>query len=166
MLGGSKRGGRRERKKTVEEPALPSLAATYSQEDGEFHGLGNVGTRPWARPDPSTQHLLQSDSQIPHSESSTSDDNAFPSLQNPSDALGILARVAEKSSGQPETTDRSVSNAGPVPVLPAIDHLHQPSTSSYALLDNGALTVSTIINLIDRYQQHYHPYYPDRKSVV
>jgi hypothetical protein len=27
-------------------------------------------------------------------------------------------------------------------------------------LDSGALTVSTIINLLDRYQQHYHPYYP------
>lgn len=136
---------------------MPSLT-TYGQEDGEFHGLGNVGTRPWARPDSGQQ----TDGQIPHSESSTSEDNAFPNLQNPSDALGILARVAEKSSGQQEATDRSTLQADALPptVLPAIDHLPPPSTAYYPLLFNGALTLPTIHKLLDRYWQHYHPYYP------
>ncbi|KAF2179353.1 hypothetical protein K469DRAFT_716358 [Zopfia rhizophila CBS 207.26] len=158
VLGGSNRGGRRVRRKTVGTQILPS-PARYGQEDTGFHGIGNVGTSPWVQPEGSTQQQNRTDSQIPRSSSSTSDDIPFPNLQNPSDALGILARVAETSTGDSSAKGNGNSTSN-VPMAQPSEHHAQLQPFSYHLLDSGKLSVSTICQLLVRYQQNYHPYYP------
>jgi len=99
---------------------------------------------------------------MPRSESSTSDDMPFSNLQNPSDALGILARVAESSSE--ENASSANGQAGVAPSMPAASLPQAPplqsSTLSYALLDNGRLSVQTLCQLLARYRDNYQPYYP------
>ncbi|KAL1632757.1 hypothetical protein SLS58_011338 [Diplodia intermedia] len=74
----------------------------------------------------------------------------FDNLQNPSDALGILARVAEEDT--PAAAQDRQSFARPVdPGLRA---------SPYRLLADGKLSVNQIVQLIQRYRNLYHPYYP------
>ncbi|KAL1627900.1 hypothetical protein SLS54_002167 [Diplodia seriata] len=74
----------------------------------------------------------------------------FDNLQNPSDALGILARVAEEDT--PAAVQDRQSFARPVdPGLRA---------SPYRLLADGKLSVNQIVQLIQRYRNLYHPYYP------
>lgn len=98
---------------------------------------------------------------MPRSDSSTSDDIPFPNLQNTSDALGILARVAETSSGEGGTPSNSHGRtAAGAHMFPRTEHQRPPSVFSYRLLDTGALTVATVYHLLARYQQNYHPYYP------
>lgn len=147
------------RRKTLDAGSLPPLSS-FGQEDNTFP-LGNVGTSPWGRAD-TTQPPGASSEPMPRSESSTSDDMPFSNLQNTSDALGILARVAESSSEENGSgANRHQRVAPPVPAA----SLHQPpppqsSTLSYALLDSGRLTVQTLCQLLARYREHYHPYYP------
>lgn len=136
------------RRKTVDPSALPSLAI-YGQEEGSF-SLGNLGT------EPATQHG-GGNAQLPRSESSNSDDIPFPNLQNPSDALGILARVAESSSEEngvninPAAIGSSTMSSAPAP---------RSSAYSYPLIDNGTLSLQTVHQLLGRYHDNYHPYYP------
>lgn len=148
------------RRKTTDDQSLPSLTI-YNQDEGGFHGLGTVGTSPWTRLEVGGQPQVGRDGQLPRSESTTSEDIPFPNLQNPSDALGILARVAETSSGEGESSSNGhgkLPSGAPMPP-PTERHAQQPAFS-YKLLDSGALTVQTICNLLARYQQNYHPYYP------
>lgn len=157
VLGGSNRGGRRVRRKATDSQILPS-PSTYTQDDTGFHGLGNVGTSPWPRNIGVPQQETPEDSQLPRSSSSPSEDIPFPNLQNPSDALGILARVAETSTGE-----RNSASNGHAQNTPAIrsEHLQQPlQTISYYLIDNGKLTTAKVCQLLQRYHQNYHPYYP------
>jgi hypothetical protein len=161
VLGGSNRGGRRVRRKTLDTAGLPSLSS-FGLEEGSFP-LGNVGTSPWGRAE-TTQPRGASSEQMPRSESSTSDDMPFSNLQNTSDALGILARVAESSSeenGSSAIRQARVVPSVPIPTapLPQAPPPH-PSTLSYALLDSGRLTVQTVCQLLARYRDYYHPYYP------
>jgi hypothetical protein len=165
VLGGSNRGGRRERKKKLVDESqpqtesqiqqsLPSLIATAPE--GSFHTLGNLGTT-WPQ-DPSVQQYGE---ELPasRSDSSNTDELPFSNLQNPSDALGILARVAGESSSNAENNGngnvsgiRQVRN--PSMSMPA------PLSFSYPLLDRGILTVHSLCQLLVRFQQQYHPYYP------
>lgn len=169
MLGGSNRGGRRERKKkrpdepqseaqpqsqsaAQVQPTLPPLSA--SAPEGSFHTLGNLGTT-WSQ-DASVQQFGD-DVQAPQSDSSNTDELPFSNLQNPSDALGILARVAGETSSNEENSGNgnNIAHArGSSLSMPA------PLSFSYPLLDRGVLTVHSLCQLLVRYQQQYHPFYP------
>ncbi|KAF2014613.1 hypothetical protein BU24DRAFT_371300 [Aaosphaeria arxii CBS 175.79] len=170
VLGGSNRGGRRVRKpKPVETATLPTLPTFTAQDDTPFSGIGNVGTNPWTQTETNEQQRNGGGThdQIPQSESGTSSDELpYANLQNPSDALGILARVAEGSSGRADlATTQPLGPSQPTHVpgsLTAVsgDVQSPPSFYSYRLLDTGALTVATVCRLLSRYQENYHPYYP------
>jgi hypothetical protein len=149
------------RRGPVGTPELPSLT-TYSQEDGAFHGLGTVGTSPWTQQESSARHRPDTDDQTPtRSESSPSDDIPFPNFQNPSDALGILASVAETSSGDADPSVNShESRPNTLPMGPPTDRRSSAPNFSYPLLDSGALSLSNVHQLLSRYQQNYHPYFP------
>jgi hypothetical protein len=164
VLGGSNRGGRRVRKKRVDDShGLPSLTTT-GPEDGSFHSLGNLGT--WSQDPVSQQQQFDHDPHAARSESSNTDELPFSNLQNPSDALGILARVAgetssnEESNGNANGIRHSLSvhlrgeASGPASISAP------PLSFSYPLLDRGTLTVHSLCQLLVRYQQNYHPYFP------
>lgn len=73
-------------------------------------------------------------------------------LQNPSDALGILAQIA--SNGE---------NAHPYTMM--TQHVNQGSSYGhnsleYPLVRDGRLSVSKVIQLLQRYKMYYHPYFP------
>jgi hypothetical protein len=74
---------------------------------------------------------------------------AFNDLQNPSDALGILAQIA--SNGENVATYASTQLRQ--------QNLDQ-NALDYALIRNGKLTVPKIVQLIQRYKHYYHPYFP------
>lgn len=155
VLGGSNRGGRRVRRKTVDENALPSLT-NYHQEESSFP-LGNVGTTPWIRSDPVSQPQ-EGEDQLNTSETSTSDELTFTNIQNPSDALGILARVAESSSEENaanNNTQSATRQAAAPPVQTPLSMMY-----GYAPLDKGTLSLRTVHQLLSRYHENYHPYYP------
>jgi hypothetical protein len=168
VLGGSNRGGRRVRKKPrIDETTpststtLPPLTAHRPDDGGSFHALGNLGT--WSH-EPTVQQQYSDDDQGTRVGSSNTDELQFSNLQNPSDALGILARVAGESSSNEEVPN----NNGKVPDMD-IGQITQhqmasmPALSlsfSYPLLDRGVLTVHSLCQLLVRFQQHYHPYYP------
>ena len=158
VLGGSNRGGRRVRKKRIEETTtgLPSLTATGT-EDGSFHALGNLGTWSGAQ-----QQQYGESAQAGGSDSSNTDELPFNNLQNPSDALGILARVAGETSSNEENNSGNAAGAGTVlGAASGASAMHAPPLSfSYPLLDRGILTVHSLCQLLVRYQQNYHPYYP------
>ncbi|ORY12960.1 hypothetical protein BCR34DRAFT_624061 [Clohesyomyces aquaticus] len=131
-----------------------------SNQSTGFHGLGTVGTSPWGREtESSRQQPVRRDSQMPRSGSTTPDDIQFPNLQNPSDALGILARVAETSTGEREAAANGPGNNLLNRPMPQPGPLQSPAFS-YWLLASGRLDVSTVCQLLMRYHQHYHPYYP------
>ncbi|KAH7392427.1 hypothetical protein DE146DRAFT_662443 [Phaeosphaeria sp. MPI-PUGE-AT-0046c] len=159
VLGGSNRGGRRVRKKpriedtTTNETTLPPLT-TPRADEGSFHALGNLGT--WSQgPAPLPQQQFEGgDGHATRSTSSNVDELQFSNLQNPSDALGILARVAGESSSNEEATNNGISRQSiSAAVLPTLSF-------SYPLLDRGVLTVHSLCQLLVRFQQQYHPYYP------
>jgi hypothetical protein len=149
-------------------PRIDNTAATTATllpltsprtDDGSFHALGNLGT--WSQ-EPSTHHhqFGGGDDQATRSGSSNPDELEFSNLQNPSDALGILARVAGETSSNeelPNNTARGIGHAAHPSILatPAM-----MLTFSYSLLDRGVLTVHSLCQLLLRFQQHYHPYYP------
>ena len=165
MLGGSNRGGRRERKKKrIDEsqsqaqleaqPQQPLPSLTASAPEGSFHTLGNLGTT-WSQDSGAQQ--FGDELQVPQSDSSNTDELPFSNLQNPSDALGILARVAGESSSNEENSGNGngIAHArGSSLSMPA------PLSFSYPLLDRGILTVHSLCQLLVRFQQQYHPYYP------
>ncbi|KAI8931369.1 hypothetical protein NX059_011703 [Plenodomus lindquistii] len=173
ILGGSNRGGRRVRKKKVEDggavqptssqqqpqQSLPSLKAT--EPEGSFHTLGNLGT--WQEPDP---NQVQYDEELQNSRSGSSntDELPFSNLQNPSDALGILARVAGESSSNEENGGGGAGNMrasiSTQPLTSISTSMPAPLSFSYPLLDRGVLTVHSLCQLLIRFQQHYHVYYP------
>jgi hypothetical protein len=161
VLGGSNRGGRRVRKKRVDDShGLPSLTTT-GPEDAGFHSLGNLGT--WSQDPAPQQQQFGHDSHAARSESSNTDELPFSNLQNPSDALGILARVAGETSSNEESNTNgngirhgiSMGTANGPASMPA-----PPLSFSYPLLDRGTLTVHSLCQLLVRYQQNYHPYFP------
>ena len=83
-------------------------------------------------------------------ESSTGTNNiAFNDLQNPSDALGILAQIASNGENAPTySTGQSMQ------------HNANQNTLDHALVRNGNLSLSKIIHLVQRYKHYYHPYFP------
>ncbi|KAF2124253.1 hypothetical protein P153DRAFT_379767 [Dothidotthia symphoricarpi CBS 119687] len=171
VLGGSNRGGRRVRKKRVDDArshsqTLPPLTATGADDDS-FHTQGNLGT--WSQEvgaqhvqhqfGHDTQQPFDQDGQAAQSDSSNTDELPFSNLQNPSDALGILARVAGETSSNEELHGISNGNSIGQPGA-STTMLAPPLSFSYPLLDRGVLTVHSLCELLVRYHQQYHPYYP------
>jgi hypothetical protein len=145
------------RRKTLETGGLPPLSSFVGEESS--FPLGNVGTSPWVQAD-RTQPPGTASAHMPRSESSRSDEMPFSNLQNPSDALGILARAAETSSEENGPSGSEHARAAPPAAPLAQTPTPQASTFSYALVDNGRLAVHTLCQLLARYREHYHPYYP------
>ncbi|KAF7521833.1 hypothetical protein G7054_g12334 [Neopestalotiopsis clavispora] len=78
-------------------------------------------------------------------------------LQNPSDALLILANAANEG-GTDATSPQSVFSRGNPSGFPAGP---QPSANAtYAPLERGILTLELLHHLVDRYSHHYHSFLP------
>ncbi|KAJ9645762.1 hypothetical protein H2201_003655 [Coniosporium apollinis] len=145
------------------------MIETDQQEDTTtFHGIGtgNVGT--WGPPiySEGQEQRDHTDANMGLSSSSSENNLQFPTLQNPSDALGILAQVAEEDNPTSSIQDRSSSQTQGRMIHPAIPRL-QSTTSApgsanlpYHLVENGSLTVSKVTELLQRYHTYYHPYFP------
>lgn len=205
MIGSSNRGGRRIRKRTIDEAGLdgdaPSSARrntfshpsalpsredhpntslneyrtestpTISTWDGDNYGTAQHG-RPVTSPTPGMMldPALQQGSDpngrgMLDRNSSGSENIAFNDLQNPSDALGILAQIASHGESKCGFSTQRKST------LTFIDAHHYSSSHGmsanyrksqldYALVRNGRLSYSKIITLLQRYKHYYHPYFP------
>lgn len=195
MIGSSNRGGRRVRKRTLDQAGLGSERPELSQrqhrssvavsDDGYPPGNGDISPFPqrgaWpeeygvssasnghgmAEPrvhvepaimlDPALQAVDASANresylanQATRESSTISTSNfAFNDLQNPSDALGILAQIA--SNGE-NAHSLSVMNGASSYGATQVD---------YPLIRDGRLSVPQIITLLQRYKLYYHPYFP------
>lgn len=167
MIGGSNRGGRRIRRKTLNHSApdgadQPTHARSQPGEgdqtsilDHDDNAAGYPGALqsapgPAIMIDPALQPGETSAGPEPYLEMGTRESSAgvgniaFNDLQNPSDALGILAQVA--SNGQ--------NSRGP-------DFFaEQQHELDYLLVKQGKLALAKIAQLVQRYKQNYHPYFP------
>lgn len=172
VIGGSNRGGRRVRRKAAGHdtslgtsdqsflssslPDIPDSTVPRSNLNG-FGILDNMRSSPGTAMmiDPALQSAETSagaEGYMPAGtrESSTGTGNiAFNDLQNPSDALGILAQIASNGENVPRySTPQNLMNAG------------YQNTLNHTLVRNGKLTPSKITILLERYQRFYHPYFP------
>lgn len=169
VLGSSNRGGRRVRRKPAGNATSAPNEAFNAEEDGSFDSLGNVGTvGSWSAPAAQQESHGRSAGQtlqLPRepidstrtSRSLSSENIQFANLQNPSDALGILAQVAETSTGEDNNHEslrqaqmQSLHNRG---------SKHSPR-SGYYLVESGQISFDKIEWLVRRYQEKFHPYYP------
>jgi len=78
-------------------------------------------------------------------------------LQNPSDALGILAQIASHSNGD-NPHSYSMMQQPMKDYQPAMHYGH--NSLEYPLVRDGRLSVSKVIQLLQRYKMYYHPYFP------
>ena len=109
---------------------------TSRSDEGSFHALGNLGT--WSHEASAQQQYVGDAEHLgTRSESSNTDELQFSNLQNPSDALGILARVAGETSSNEEVGNGNGQHRGSVQSLGATRmSMSAPSLSfSYPLLD-------------------------------
>jgi hypothetical protein len=78
-------------------------------------------------------------------------------LQNPSDALGILAQNASHSNGDNPHSYNMMTQ-------PMKEYQHPSNyghnSLDYPLVRDGRLSVSKAIQLLQRYKMYYHPYFP------
>lgn len=94
--------------------------------------------------------------------SSSSENMGFNELQNPSDALDILAQIASNDDGSGRQAWQSQSSGA----------IRQGMTSStsysnswlhegidYHLVRSGRLSSAKVVQLLERYHQLYHPYF-------
>jgi hypothetical protein len=131
---------------------LPPLG-TPQTDEGSFHTLGNMG--PWSQELAAGGQYGNHENPASQSDSANTDELQFSNLQNPSDALGILARVAGESS-----LERSDGYGNGIASMAASTMPSSSLSFSYPLLDRGVLTVHSLCQLLIRYQEQYHPYYP------
>lgn len=80
----------------------------------------------------------------------------FSKLQNPSDALGILAQVAENDGGENglhhvHRLSNTQDNAHTSPLQPTSARLNYPP------VDEGRLSIQQVDLLVRRYREFYHP---------
>ncbi|KAK3647799.1 hypothetical protein LTR56_000676 [Elasticomyces elasticus] len=140
---------------TYERPATSNYAVVAAGPDNDinFEAMPSLGPSP--SPAMFIDPALRSDATplmygglgITRESSAGSGNIAYKELQNPSDALGILAQIASDDS-------HAYGNA-----------LHIPQSTSqgtldYPLVRNGYLSLSRIITLLQRYKHYYHPYFP------
>ncbi|THV69596.1 hypothetical protein D6D28_05786 [Aureobasidium pullulans] len=92
--------------------------------------------------------------------SSSSDNMPFNDLQNPSDALDILAQIASNDNNpgrQPAWQEKQPTHSLRANSLYSSNWNHD--SLDYHLVRTGALSSAKITQLIERYRQHYHPYF-------
>lgn len=205
VIGSSNRGGRRVRKRTLDQAGLgdedtPSSARTTLSQPSAIparegnqnpslnqyrseatpshsawatddyssiqHGRGRTSPTPGIMLDPALQAADTNARDMLDRTSSGSDNIAFNDLQNPSDALGILAQIASngESKCRVPTPQRNLLMIVDAP------HYSNPSYGSssnygksqldYALVREGRLSFSKILLLLQRYKHYYHPYFP------
>ncbi|KAF2162787.1 hypothetical protein M409DRAFT_26642 [Zasmidium cellare ATCC 36951] len=194
VIGSSNRGGRRVRKRTVDQAGFddkpphieerqqtasaidegendhiqfqadrltpsnprPSWTSEYGTARTNGNILQEINQTPGIMLDPALQ---AADSNARESllgnratrESSTVSTNniAFNDLQNPSDALGILAQIASHGESAP-ALNVPQNGIGP----------YGQAQLEYTLVRDGRLSLSKIIQLLQRYKHYYHPYFP------
>lgn len=98
------------------------------------------------------------------STSSSSENIPFNDLQNPSDALDILAQIASndgRSTQQDLWPDNGESRAmrQNIPTAALFSNHWLNDGLDYQLVRSGQLTVAKIVHLVERYHQLYHPYF-------
>lgn len=76
----------------------------------------------------------------------------FNDLQNPSDALGILAQIASNGQNAPSTSTSHMLRPG-MTAFPE-------NQVDYALVRNGKLSIQNIVSLLESYRWNYHPFFP------
>lgn len=121
------------------DPALQTTDPTFTID--QSHGSGSGGMM-------NAQNTRES--------STTSNMFGGHELQNPSDALGILAQIASNSNG-----DHSHQYSMMTPMKdyqPTANYGH--NSLEYPLVRDGRLSVSKVIQLLQRYKMYYHPYFP------
>ncbi|KAK4963791.1 hypothetical protein LTR28_004396, partial [Elasticomyces elasticus] len=106
------------------------------------------------------------------SSSSSGSEMPFANMQNPSDALDILAQIASDDDRHQQRDSQRMQrpeayraskvslatpNAFDVNLVRASDSQH---TVNYRLVQAGKLTVAKMILLLQRYKYYYHPYFP------
>ncbi|KAI5212803.1 hypothetical protein AUEXF2481DRAFT_8984 [Aureobasidium subglaciale EXF-2481] len=93
--------------------------------------------------------------------SSSSENIPFHDLQNPSDALDILAQIAsnDNNSSRQQHTWQEKSQNHSLRTNSMFPNNWSNDRLNYQLVQSGALSSSKISQLIDRYRQHYHPYF-------
>ncbi|KAH0305345.1 hypothetical protein KCU71_g9909, partial [Aureobasidium melanogenum] len=92
--------------------------------------------------------------------SSSSENIPFNDLQNPSDALDILAQIASNdnnSARQPAWQERQQNHSLRTNSL--YSNTWNNDGLDYHLVRSGALSSTKISQLVERYRQHYHPYF-------
>ena len=177
IIGSSNRGGRRVRKRTLEQaqfddddgarpaPHTPGFdtsgvdLSSTAQTSDLTHGFGmgpqnlsmstmNPSPSPAMFLDPALRPDVKEPTFAGATRESSAEGNniAFNDLQNPSDALGILAQIASNGGEHTFTT--------PAAMQPTNNQL------DYPLVTEGKLGLSRIINLLQRYRHYYHPYFP------
>jgi hypothetical protein len=97
-------------------------------------------------------------------QSSGSENMPFHEMQNPSDALDILAQIASNDSRprqQDVWNDTANVNAGrPDNLAGSFFNNHWLDDSiDYQLVRSGELSAAKIVQLVERYRQQYHPYF-------
>jgi len=111
----------------------------------------------------SSNNLSASQNEHKATSRSSSDDNVtFNDLQNPSDALDILAHIASNDGNQHQEdwTQRRPHPIHRQSMVSNKSDFHFNSDLDYHLVHTGALTSSKIWHLVERYYQCYHPYFP------
>ncbi|KAH0013291.1 hypothetical protein KCU78_g9277, partial [Aureobasidium melanogenum] len=113
-----------------------------------------VGTATANNMRPQEQHNEES------GRSSSSENIPFNDLQNPSDALDILAQIASNdnnSARQPAWQERQQNHSLRTNSL--YSNTWNNDGLDYHLVRSGALSSTKISQLVERYRQHYHPYF-------
>jgi hypothetical protein len=93
--------------------------------------------------------------------SSSSDNIPFNGLQNPSDALDILAQIAsnDNNNSTRQSTWQERQQNHSIRTNSLYSHAWTNDSLDYPLVRSGALSSTKISQLIERYRQHYHPYF-------
>jgi len=84
----------------------------------------------------------------------------FHDLQNPSDALDILAQIASDDGRINQQIPWNMGSEGGTGRLSSISDSHWLNGAfDYELVRSGQLTPSRIVELVERYKRLYHPYF-------
>lgn len=155
VIGGSNRGGRRVRRKVLQQsvpndtPASIDLATSSADISEVVVSKAELSPGPAMFLDPALQSTDFSTGSGTRESSTGVGNIAFSELQNPSDALGILAQIA--SSGE---------TAPPIATMHRATNDFGQGNAAYTLIRNGRLTSTRVIQLLQRYKHYYHPYFP------
>ncbi|KAG9674576.1 hypothetical protein KCU95_g16492, partial [Aureobasidium melanogenum] len=158
VIGSSNRGGRRVRRSTI-----ASQQAQVNDESVQATSClamdidSTVGTAPANDMRPHEQNNEES------GRSSSSDNIPFNDLQNPSDALDILAQIASNDNNNNNPSQQTAWQERQQNHSLRTNSLYSNNWNNdgldYHLVRSGALSSTKISQLVERYRQHYHPYF-------